>query len=205
MTEMNATMMENATATLSENSSKEQTTRFDLVEQLARKMCISLEDARNALEAADWNMLTATHMLEKEDFLRKQALYEAAEDCGADDGAAQDATDAEKPAQAVTVDRGTVRKAATFGKDTRDSAAAKKKATAKHKKWFSNLCDHLRRLLTYGNRNRFTIFKDGEQLLEMPVTALALLLLFSFGTCALLMLVGLFAGCRYNITNAVEA
>ena len=81
----------------------------------------------------------------------------------------------------------------------------KKKATAKHKKWFSNLCDHLRRLLTYGNRNRFTIFKDGEQLLEMPVTALALLLLFSFGTCALLMLVGLFAGCRYNITNAVEA
>ena len=184
MTEMNATMMENATATLSENSSKEQATRFDLVEQLARKMCISLEDARNALEAADWNMLTATHMLEQEEFCRKQALNEAAEHCAVNDNA---------------------EKAAAFGKDTRDSAAAKRKATAKQKKWFSNLCDHLRRLLTYGNRNRFTIFKDGEQLLEMPVTALALLLLFSFGTCALLMLVGLFAGCRYNITNAVEA
>ena len=191
MTEMNATMMENATATLSENSSKEQTTRFDLVEQLARKMCISLEDARNALEAADWNMLTATHMLEQEAFCRKQALNDAAEHCAVNDNAAQASA--------------TAGKAATFGKDTRDSAAAKKKATAKHKKWFSNLCDHLRRLLTYGNRNRFTIFKDGEQLLEMPVTALALLLLFSFGTCALLMLVGLFAGCRYNITNAVEA
>lgn len=191
MTEMNATMMENATATLSENSSKEQTTRFDLVEQLARKMCISLEDARNALEAADWNMLTATHMLEQEAFCRKQALNDAAEHCAVNDNAAQASA--------------TAGKAATFGKDTRDSAAAKKKATAKQKKWFSNLCDHLRRLLTYGNRNRFTIFKDGEQLLEMPVTALALLLLFSFGTCALLMLVGLFAGCRYNITNAVEA
>ena len=191
MTEMNATMMENATATLSENSSKEQATRFDLVEQLARKMCISLEDARNALEAADWNMLTATHMLEQEAFCRKQALNDAAEHCAVNDNAAQASA--------------TAGKAATFGKDTRDSAAAKKKATAKQKKWFSNLCDHLRRLLTYGNRNRFTIFKDGEQLLEMPVTALALLLLFSFGTCALLMLVGLFAGCRYNITNAVEA
>lgn len=191
MTEMNATMMENATATLSENSSKEQTTRFDLVEQLARKMCISLEDARNALEAADWNMLTATHMLEQEAFCRKQALNDAAEHCAVNDNAAQASA--------------TAGKAAAFGKDTRDSAAAKRKATAKQKKWFSNLCDHLRRLLTYGNRNRFTIFKDGEQLLEMPVTALALLLLFSFGTCALLMLVGLFAGCRYNITNAVEA
>lgn len=191
MTEMNATMMENATATLSENSSKEQTIRFDLVEQLARKMCISLEDARNALEAADWNMLTATHMLEQEAFCRKQALNDAAEHCAVNDNAAQASA--------------TAGKAAAFGKDTRDSAAAKKKATAKQKKWFSNLCDHLRRLLTYGNRNRFTIFKDGEQLLEMPVTALALLLLFSFGTCALLMLVGLFAGCRYNITNAVEA
>ena len=191
MTEMNATMMENATATLSENSSKEQTIRFDLVEQLARKMCISLEDARNALEAADWNMLTATHMLEQEAFCRKQALNDAAEHCAVNDNAAQASATAEE--------------AAAFGKDTRDSAAAKRKATAKHKKWFSNLCDHLRRLLTYGNRNRFTIFKDSEQLLEMPITALALLLLFSFGTCALLMLVGLFAGCRYNITNAVEA
>lgn len=191
MTEMNATMMENATATLSENSSKEQAIRFDLVEQLARKMCISLEDARNALEAADWNMLTATHMLEQEEFCRKQTLNDAAEHCAVNDNAAQASA--------------TAGKAAAFGKDTRDSAASKKKATAKHKKWFSNLCDHLRRLLTYGNRNRFTIFKDGEQLLEMPVTALALLLLFSFGTCALLMLVGLFAGCRYNITNAVEA
>ena len=191
MTEMNATMMENATATLSENSSKEQTIRFDLVEQLARKMCISLEDARNALEDADWNMLTATHMLEQEEFCRKQALNDAAEQCAVNDNAAQASA--------------TAGKAAAFGKDTRDSAAAKKKAMAKQKKWFSNLCDHLRRLLTYGNRNRFTIFKDGEQLLEMPVTALALLLLFSFGTCALLMLVGLFAGCRYNITNAVEA
>ena len=67
------------------------------------------------------------------------------------------------------------------------------------------LCDHLRRLVAFGNRNRFTVFKGNDAILEMPVTALALLLLFSFGTCALLMAVGLFAGCRYTVTNVAEA
>ena len=191
MTEMNATMMEKATAAMTETSNEVQTTQYEMTEQLAGKMHITLAEARAALEAADWNMLTATHMLEKEDFLRKQALYEAAEDCGANDGDAQNATDAEKPAQAVTVDRGTVRK-----------AAAKPR---KNRQWFSNLCEHIRRLVAYENRNRFSVFRGGEQLLEMPVTALALLLLFSFGTCALMMVAGLFAGCRYTVTTAAEA
>ena len=191
MTEMNTMMMENATATMAGDNNEVRNVQFEMVQHLAGKMGITLAEARAALEAADWNMLTATHMLEKEDFLRKQALYEAAEDCGADDGAAQDATDAEKPAQAVTVDRGTVRK-----------AAAK---PGKNRQWFSNLCEHIRRLVAYGNRNRFSVFRGGEQLLEMPVTALALLLLFSFGTCALMMVAGLFAGCRYTVTTAAEA
>jgi len=185
MTDMNATMMENATATASENSSNGQTTKYDLVEQLARKMGISMEAAKAAMEAADWNTLTATHMLEQEAFLRKQALNEAVESCADSDDTIQD-----NPAAA--------RKAA------QDSTTGKK-APARRRKWFNNLSDHLRRLIAYGNRNRFTIIKDGEQLLEMPVTALALLLFFSFGTCALLMIAGLFVGCRYTVTAAAEA
>jgi hypothetical protein len=58
MTEMNATAMENINEVQAE--------KFDLVEQLARKMSISLEAAKATLEAADWNMLTATHLLEQE-------------------------------------------------------------------------------------------------------------------------------------------
>lgn len=54
-------------------------------------------------------------------------------------------------------------------------------------------------LIQQGNRNRFVIRKDDSQLLDMPVTVLAILLLGSFGTCAFLMVVGLFAGCRYSI------
>ena len=191
MTEMNATMMENATATMTENSNEVQTAQYEMAEHLAGKMSVTLAEARAVLEAADWNMLTATHMLEKEDFRRKQALYEAAESCVANDAPPQDDTAAEPVTDTMTMDRGTVKK-----------AAAKPK---KNRQWFSNLCEHLRRMVAYGNRNRFTVSKGGDPLLEMPVTALALLLLFSFGTCALLMAAGLFAGCRYAVTNAAEA
>lgn len=96
MTEMNATMMENATATMTETSNEVQTTQYEMTEQLAGKMHITLAEARAALEAADWNMLTATHMLEQEEFLRKQALYAAAESCAASDAATQDDTPAGK-------------------------------------------------------------------------------------------------------------
>ena len=181
MTEMNTTAME--------YNDEVQTVQFDLVEQLALKMSISLEAAKAALEAADWNMLTATHMLEREEFCRKQQLNEVAESCAVDSNAAHDSA---------------VEKNATADETTKDRTAAGN-AAPKQKKRFNNLLDHLHRLLAYGNHNRFTVFRDGEQLLEMPVTALALLLLFSFGTCAFLMVVGLFAGCRYSLTPAAEA
>lgn len=170
MTEMNAIMME--------NTNGDQAARFAMVEQLAGKMSIPLAEAKAALEAADWNTLTATHLLEREAFLRKQALEDAVESCvDSDDKTARNDTAVQK-------------------------AAARPRNSGR---WFSNLRDHLRRLVAYGNRNRFTVSKDGGRLLEMPVTALALLLLFSFGTCALLMAVGLFAGCRYAITAVAEA
>ena len=183
MTEMNT-----ATATALENNNEAKTTKYDLVEQLSHKMHITLEEARNALEASDWNMLTATHLLEQEEFLRKQALNEAAESCGVGEEDAQDSAAAVNTANAE------------------ESASARKAARPrKQRRWFSNLCDHLRRLLAYGNRNHFVISKDGEQLLEMPMTVMALLLVCSLGTCALLMAVGLFAGCRYSITAAAKA
>ena len=127
MTEMNATMMENATATMTENSNEVQTAQYEMAEHLAGKMHITLAEARAALEASDWNMLTATHMLEQEEFLRKQALYEAAESCAPIDGATQDDTAADAVTHTVTMDRNTVKK-----------AAAKPQ---KNRQWFSNLCE----------------------------------------------------------------
>ena len=181
MTEMNATMTQNATATVTENLNGEQTSQFDLVEQLARKMSVNLEDAKAALEAAGWNTLTATYLLEQEEFRRKQALNEVAECCDVKEEPAHDSV--------------------IVGKLAKKSTARPRK----NRQWLANLRDHIHRLLAFGNHNRFAVIRDGEQLLEMPVTALALLLIFSFGTCALLMAAGLFAGCRYTLTTVAEA
>ena len=41
-------------------------THYEMTEKLAEKMNVSLEEAKNALEACDWEMLDAALMLEKE-------------------------------------------------------------------------------------------------------------------------------------------
>lgn len=65
MTEINA-----GTAVMTEGEPTEESTRtgdvqFEMTERLSRKMHITLEAAKAALEASDWNMLTATHLLEQ--------------------------------------------------------------------------------------------------------------------------------------------
>ena len=178
-------MTENAYATMTEQGYEAQDARFETVEQLARKMSISLEEARNALEDAGWNTLTATHLLEQEEFRRKQALNEVAESCA---GAAGDTFTEDTDAEDT---------------DAAGKATSSEKTATKPNRWLGNLCEHLRRLVAYGNHNRFVISKGRDQLLEMPMTVLALLLLCSFGTSALLMVAGLFAGCRYSVAARV--
>ena len=51
-------------------------TQYEMVEKLSEKCNVTLEKARDALEVSDWNMLTATHLLEQEKFSRMQALNE---------------------------------------------------------------------------------------------------------------------------------
>ena len=41
-------------------------TQYEMVEKLAEKMNVTLEEAKVALEAAEWNMLDAALVLEKE-------------------------------------------------------------------------------------------------------------------------------------------
>ena len=60
----------------------------------------------------------------------------------------------------------------------------------------------LRDLFNLGNRNRFEVRKDDKLLLEVPVTVLVLLLIFAFWVCIPLLVIGLFAGCRYSFSGA---
>jgi hypothetical protein len=60
----------------------------------------------------------------------------------------------------------------------------------------------IRDLFNLGNRNRFEVRKDDKLLLEVPVTVLVLLLIFAFWVCIPLLVIGLFAGCRYSFSGA---
>ena len=60
----------------------------------------------------------------------------------------------------------------------------------------------IRDLFNLGNRNRFEVRKGDQQLLEVPVTVLVLLLIFTFWVCVPLLVIGLFVGCRYTFSGA---
>lgn len=178
MTEINT-----GTAVMTDNEATEETTRtsnaqFEMTEQLSRKMHITLEEAKAALEASDWNLLTATYFVEQEEFKRKQLLNEVA---------AAEAPDEQSCPEQNVSDNHTTEKA-------EEKSKMKENGLKKVGRAIMNL-------IAIGNRNRFAIHKGSDQLLDMPVTVLALLLLFSFGTCAFLLVVGLFAGCRYSING----
>ena len=163
-------------------------TEYEMVEQLAAKMHITQEEARAALEAGEWNTLTATHLLEQEKFRRMQALNAFASDDTEDDAEAGAEAQAEPDDSAAQAEAEPARAAAT-------------RARGKTRGALRRIGRAIMDLIAVGNRNRFAIHRNGEPLLEMPVTVLAVLLLFSFGTCALLLVVGLLAGCRYSVNG----
>ncbi len=65
-----------------------------------------------------------------------------------------------------------------------------------------SLGDLVRSLFNMGNRNRFEVRKGDELTLELPVTALVLLLVFAFWICVPLLVIGLFVGYRYSFSGA---
>ena len=118
-------------------------TQYEMVEKLSEKMNVTLEEAKAALEAADWNILDAALVLEK----------------------AHDNTEQGEPRQACRNDG----------------------------------MQKLRDLIARGIHSRFTVRRKDAVVLDLPVIVLILGLLFAFKASALLLIIGLFAGCRYSI------
>ena len=84
---------------------------------------------------------------------------------------------------------------------TAEEKNAGKEARERRRGVVRGLGEMLRDLFNLGNRNRFEVRKDDEQLLELPVTVLVLLLIFAFWVCVPLLVIGLFAGCRYTFSG----
>lgn len=172
-------------------------TQYEMTGTLAEKCEVSLEEARNALEKGGWNELTATHLLEQEKFRRMQALHEFAGEAAAvqfapEQAAADEAAEAPEAAQS-----------AAEAETTERIGTAARAESKKHdpKLGLKKLFGHARRLVACGNRNRLVVSKGGETALELPVTALVILMLCAFWVCMPLLVIGLFAGCRYSFAG----
>ena len=148
-------------------------THYEMAEKLSEKMGVSLEKATAALEACDWEMLDAALMLEKENGQTGQQAWTSCDTSAEENNAGYEARERR---------RGVV----------------------------EGLGGLLRDLFNLGSRNRFEVRrgasplgrKDDEVLLEVPVTVLVLLLIFAFWVCIPLLVIGLFAGCRYSFSGA---
>ena len=180
-------------------------TQYEMTEKISEKCNVTLEEAKAALEAGEWNMLTAAQSLEQEKLRRLQELDEVASSCAAavavapveaaGQGAEAEAAESVEPTvQAESAD------AAEPGAKA-DKAEREKAAKRDHGQGLRNLDQHVRRLLAFGNRNRLVVRKGDETLVELPVTVLALALLCAFWVCLPLMVLGLFVGCRYSFSG----
>lgn len=57
------------------------------------------------------------------------------------------------------------------------------------------------RIINRGNKNHFEVVKDGDNIMSIPVTVLAVLLLFMFWITIPIMILGLFFGYRYMFSG----
>ena len=139
-------------------------TNYEMVEKLSEKMGVTLEEAKTALEASDWDMLDAALLLEKEH---------------GSEGATYTTRQERKTVEEAPRHRG--------GRYA-----------------LRRLGQMVKRLFDVGNRNRFEVRrKDSEELvLDMPTTAMVLLLIFAFWVCVPLLVIGLFGGFRYSFSGA---
>ena len=175
-------------------------TQFEMTENLSAKCHVSLEEAKTALEAGEWNMLTAAQLLEDEKLRRMQAVDEVAS--GGEAAAVQVAPDAAEEAQASPVAAVEEAQPATAEKIEAEKEAPRVRARRERRhQGFKNLGEHIRRLVACGNRNRLVVRRGDAAVVELPVTVLVVLLLCAFWVCVPLLVIGLFAGCRYSFSG----
>ncbi len=173
-------------------------TQNEMIRNIAGKCNVTLEEAQAALEAGDWNALTAAQLLENEKVRRMQQVEAVASSCAT--ATAQAPADAPAVSgQAVTAEEAEFIEAAPADKAGKSGRRERAEAKGRNRgQGLRNLGEHIRRLVACGNRNRFVVRRNDAALLELPVTVAALLMLFAFWTCVPLLVIGLFLGCRYS-------
>ena len=152
---------------------------LELVEKLVEKTGLSYGEAKAALERTDWDMLEAIIQLEQ------QGKVQGAK-------TAQYSTNNETEANSQEEDSGGKRHQHKQRKEGCSETGENFKKSAK------SFGECLKEIFDKGNKNSIQMFRKDVKMIELPVTAFVVLLIFCFWVILPLMIVSLFFGCRYS-------
>ncbi len=147
---------------------------FEQVEKLRQKTNISYEEAKKALEETNGDLLEAVINLERQNRIqppKSGGYYNSKEETSRE----KEVNSKEKTS--------TRKEKTTLGENITSFF-----------KWLGNI-------IHKGNINNFEVIKDGQRIMMLPLTALALLLLFAFWVIIPLVIIGLVFGYRFQFTG----
>jgi len=166
---------------------------LEQVEQLRTKADVTYEEARQALEAANGDLLDAVILLELQGKVKPPAA-------------------AARSAREQKEHRNETERTDT-GSATVDSASAGGNGEKEEKKntghregtdagsMFKTFFAWVKRQVQAGNRNNFVVMRGDRTMLTLPITALVLLTIFFFWAVVVLVVIGLFCGFRVSFAG----
>lgn len=146
---------------------------LEQVEKLRKYGDISYDEAKKALEEANGDILEAIIILEKQDIIQEPK-----------NGGYHNSKNQE------------YNKKENFQEENYKSGL-KEENGASFSELASKFFKWVGKVINRGNMNHFEVVKDDNKIITIPVTILALLLLFAFWITIPLLVVGLFFGYRY--------
>ncbi len=146
---------------------------FEKVEKLREYAGISYEEAKKELEKTDGDLLEAVVNLEKEGKIKEPKAKGYYKSSGK-----------EQEEEVV--------------KNTENRSEDKARGS-NFTETLKNIMGWLGKIIKKGNTNYFKIIKDDNLILEIPLTAFALLLFFAFWIVIPALVIGLVFGYRYNL------
>ena len=144
---------------------------FEKVEKLREYAGISYEEAKRELEKTDGDLLEAVVNLEKEGRIKKPEANGYYK------------SSQEKEEEAVQ----------------NNESKYQENRSSNFTETLKNILGWLGKIIEKGNNNNFKVMKDDNLVLEIPLTAFALLLFFAFWIIIPALIIGLVLGYRYNL------
>ena len=163
---------------------------LEKVEKLKQRADVSYEEAKEALESCNWDILDALILLESQGKVKPPAAGTSAgsehmEHSNESEASASDGQTREEPIHALAV-------CETKDKENKKGANG----------FFTKLGRAIQYLVTKGCENSLVIKQHGQAQFELPVIAFIILLILFFWVVVPLMFVSLFFDFSYNFKGA---